>query len=65
MKIEGRHFQTGQHIVLHFEDGFISEIVVESDKQDATLPIIAPGLVDLRIVVNRIVLLPSAFQVSI
>lgn len=48
MVIEGLHFQTGQHISLYIQDGHIAKINVEPGAC-TTLPIIAPGLVDLQI----------------
>lgn len=47
--MEGRHFQTGQHISLDFGGGLISKVEIGPNATGSTLPIIAPGLVDLQI----------------
>lgn len=47
--IEGIHYATNQPISLSFENGYIREMQSLFKQKDASLPYIAPGLVDLQI----------------
>jgi N-acetylglucosamine-6-phosphate deacetylase len=48
-KIEGIHYRTGEPVKVEIENGRILEIQPLSDKNNESLPYIAPGLVDLQI----------------
>lgn len=47
--IEGRHYRTGEHILLTLKEGIISEIRATGKEDIPSLPWIAPGLVDLQL----------------
>lgn len=49
VQVLGKHYQTGEGVLLHIENGMISSVEPASNSLTEEIPMVGPGLVDLQI----------------